>query len=667
MNNLKHKLLTLLFINIIIFSTCEFTTIPINFINLFSTDYNISPKENKNILIQPHKISLNTDCNKIQSDLLNIINNDPDSIIEIIIYLKGINIDDELDTINQENISLKEIRSSIYNVQLKNNEPLLDKVSQIIQDLDGIVLSKSIILNALFVRIKAQNILLLNKVKEIIRIEKDVKLNTRLNYSVPSVVNYLGSDPRFQWNYTAYNGSGINVAVVDTGIYKSHPALTGKVIHEKDFTGSSNPNDLDGHGTHVAGIIVSNSSTYTGIAPGVNLINVKSLTSGGVGNSFWVIDGIEWALVNNDFNISIVSMSAGATVEANGTNGFACFVDYIVKYYKVLWVNAAGNSGPSSKSIEVPADAYNCIAVGNIDDHNTIDRSDDSLASSSSRGPTWDIPRIKPDISAPGTNIMSCNNGLVPLYVSKSGTSMATPLVSGASALLWQYYKENPISGISENYYPMLIKAILLHTAEDQGTPGPDYEYGHGYIDLVSANRFSSYGTALIDSFSIFTSSVYKYKFVITNNCEFNVSLLWYKDANYDINNHMYTGWQDNAISNLNLYVENGNFQTFASSTSLYDNFESIKINCTPGTYYVKIEVANRILHTSPEEFILISSAPLEKIPWIDIYMIFFIVLIVGSVIALVLLVIYYVKSGKKKPEESVEFGYLPEEDQNYY
>ncbi len=658
---LKHKLLTLFIISILFLSAFEFTTSSMNLSFLYSSNSDHNLKSNKNTLIRSHRVSTSENANKIASDLLKLIKNDSNRVVDVILYLRNEYCNKIIkNLVNSDgDMTVDQLRSKIYDTQLLLNSPLLNRVSKMVMSLNGTVVSKSIISNSLNVRINGDKLFLLEKMPEISRIELNYQLKTRLDNSVPSITSYLGSDPKYQWNYSKYNGSGVVVAVVDTGIYKNHPNLKGKVIQEKDFTGGSNPNDLDGHGTHVAGIIASNNSLYTGVAPGVNLVNVKSLTEGGVGNSFWVINGIEWALIQNNFSVDIVSMSAGASVEANGTNGFACFVDYIVKYYKVLWINAAGNNGPSSKSLDVPADAYNCIAVGNMNDGNDLNRSTDTLVDASSRGPTWDIPRIKPDICAPGQNIMSCNNVPPPFFVSNSGTSMATPHVSGAAALMWQYYKQNPIPGISEKYFPMLIKAVLLHTAEDRGTKGPDYNYGYGYIDMVSVNKFFSYGHALIDSFQNYGSSVYKYKFTITKNCEFNISLLWYKDATYDVANHMYTGWQDNAITNLDLYIENSNFQTIASSTDLYNNFESVKINCTPGTYYVKIQVKNTALYSSPEEFILVSSAPLEKIPWLDAYTILIIVLIVGSVAAGVILIILYAVSGKKKPPEdnTIEFG----------
>ena len=662
----KHKILSLFLISILFLSTFLFAKIPINLSNLLSNlEGNYIPND-QNYQIKGLKINNYLFDYKISSNLEKIIESNPEELVEVLIRIENQFTQNHYDEIvdDSKNGPLSELRSLVYAKTKEINQPNIDKVSEAVINLDGNIISKSIILNTLLIEIPAKNLEILEKLPEIISIEKDFQIFTRLDDSVPTLTSYFGSDPAYQWNYSAYNGSGIVIGVVDTGIYKTHPALAGKIIAEQDFTGGSDPNDTDGHGTHVAGIIASGDSTYTGVAPGVDLVNIKCLNYAGEGNSFAVIDGIEWALVNNSFNISIITMSAGADVEANGTNGFACFVDYIVKYYKVLWINAAGNDG-TSKSIDVPGDAYNGITVGNMQDKGNINRADDTLSSSSSRGPTWDIERIKPDITAPGTGIMSCNNGIG--FVSKSGTSMATPHIAGECALLWQYYRENPISEISEDYYPMLIKSILMHTADDYGSTGPDYSHGYGYSNMVNANKFSKYGNALVDSFANYGSSVNKYKIEITEDCELNLSLYWQKDATYDINEHLYTGWQDNAITNLDLYLENANYQTLASSARPYDNFEKIEYNCSPGTYYIKIEVKNRALYTSPEEFMVISSAPMEKIFWVDSWTILFVILIVGSICAITILVIYYIKSRKgEKEEESLEYGSFSENPEYY-
>ena len=663
----KRNIITTFIISIILFSSFEFTKVSMDFGLLFSANSKINEKEDINNQITTIGQTLDEKEGKFSNDLMKMIESDPDAVIEVILYIenKFLQYDYEEFELKNSNIPVNEYRELIYSETELKNQPLIDELTEIINNYGGEIISKSVILNALSIRIKAKYIISLAQLSQVSRIESDIKLEKRLNNSVPSITNYTGSTVPFQWNYSAYNGSGVTVGVVDTGIY-NNTALIGRVIRGKDFTGGSNPNDLDGHGTHVAGIIASNDMLYTGVAPGVDLINIKSLNTAGVGNSFWVINGIEWALVDNDFDIDIISMSAGASVEANGTNGFACFVDYIIKNYKILWINAAGNNGPSSTSIDVPGDAYNGITVGNVNDGNNIDRSSDLISSSSSRGPTDDIPRNKPDISAPGQNIMSCNNGVG--FVPLSGTSMATPHVAGAAALLWQYYKENPISGITEDYYPMLIKSILLHTAEDKGTTGSDYTYGHGYIDMVNANKFSNYGNALVDSFNTIGSSVFKYKVEFTENSEFNLSLLWYKEATYDIDLHMYTGWQENAISNLDISLEDANYQTLIASSHLYNNYENFEINCTPGTYYVKVQVKNRALHASPEEFIIISSAPLEKILWLDTWTILFTVLIVGSVIAIIIILIYYFKSRNgEEPEDQLDFSYQPTEEEYPY
>ncbi|MBD3230680.1 MAG: S8 family serine peptidase [Candidatus Lokiarchaeota archaeon] len=663
----KHKILSLFLISLLFLSTLEFTKIPFNLNQLITTNSKTNLKKDSNYLVQNLNVIEQNIESKISLDVMRRIELHPNDPLEVILYLKNNFSNSEYRELElkDNNLPINEFRSLLYEKSIEKNQPVINAVIDQINNLNGSVISISKLANALLISVKAQKVLQIAGSSLIKKIEMNYKIETRLDDSVPTITEYFGSNPSFQWDYTNYNGSGIRVAVVDTGINKSHPALTGKVIQEKDFTGGSNPNDSDGHGTHVAGIVASTDPIYQGVAPGVDLINIKVLNSFGSGNSFDVIEGVSWALIENDFNISIITMSAGASVEANGTNGFACFVDDIVKHYNVIWCIAAGNRGPSSKSIDVPGDAYNGITVGNIDDNGNIDRSDDSISSSSSRGPTWDIERVKPDITAPGTSIISLNNEL-PHYSTKSGTSMATPHIAGCAALLWQYYKENPVPGISEVYYPLLIKSILLHTASDKGTNGADFSYGQGYVDMVSVNKFIDYGNAMKDSFENFGSSIFKYKINIDKNTEFNLSLLWEKEATYDVVNHMYTGWQENAITNLNVYLENSNFQTLTSSASLYDNYEYLEYNCSPGIYYIKIEVKNRALYASPEDFLVISSAPFEKIFWVDAFTILFTVLIIGIIVAIVILVVYYIKSRGKEKEE-VEFGYSPSDTDDFY
>ncbi len=223
------------------------------------------------------------------------------------------------------------------------------------------------------------------------------------------------------------DGSGVDVAVVDTGINYSHTAFKNIGIGYDFVRGDNYAEDENGHGTHVSGIIASNDLTYS--APNATLMHIKVLDETGTGNASTVIAGIEWAV---DHGAEVISMSLGGT-GGDGTSALSEASDSAVSKGVVV-VAAAGNDGPASGTITSPGDAREVITVGAIDDY-------DSVPSWSSRGPTTD-GRTKPDVVAPGVSITS--TALDGGFTTKSGTSMSTPHVSGAAALLIQAYHPAP-------------------------------------------------------------------------------------------------------------------------------------------------------------------------------------------------------------------------------
>ena len=252
---------------------------------------------------------------------------------------------------------------------------------------------------------------------------------------------------------TNAGGAGVVVAVIDTGIDGTHPALAGKVIGGYDFVNDdADPMDDHTHGTHVAGIIAAQSAQKTGVAPNVRLLAYKVLNERGRGTTSDVIAGIERALdPNNDGNLSdradVLNLSLGNTGHPDDPLSRA--VDNAVAAGAVVCV-AAGNDETFHR-IGSPAGAARAITVG----ASTID--DDgqpSLAYFSSRGPATQSSAIKPDLLAPGRDILS--TGLNHGYLTASGTSMATPYVSGLAALLLE---EHP------DWTPERVKAALVTTA----------------------------------------------------------------------------------------------------------------------------------------------------------------------------------------------------------
>ncbi len=277
-----------------------------------------------------------------------------------------------------------------------------------------------------------------------------------------------------------YNGAGVVICVIDTGIDASHVDLDeGKVIAFKDYVnGRTSPYDDHGHGTHVASIAAGTGDgnyNYRGVAPAADLVGVKVLDSRGSGSSTDVISGIDWCASTgkNSYGVDIISMSLGSSY--NGYDSTAEAADNAVAAGLTVVV-AAGNSGPDPNTVGSPGTAYNVITVGALHDPS---EGGWKIADFSSRGPTAD-GRIKPDITAPGVNIMAADANTGSGYVAYSGTSMATPFVSGTVALYLQ------AKGLTTTHDPAQVKYDIEATAIDMGETGKDNTYGSGRLDPVA-------------------------------------------------------------------------------------------------------------------------------------------------------------------------------------
>ncbi|MCA9103050.1 MAG: S8 family peptidase [Planctomycetales bacterium] len=261
-----------------------------------------------------------------------------------------------------------------------------------------------------------------------------------------------------QWRDT--RGGGVRVAVIDTGIEASHPDLADSIDDARDFSGSPfGSEDHVGHGTHVAGTIAArqNDQGVVGVAPECRLLVAKVLGDDGSGSGSSVADGIDWAC---EAGADVLSMSLGSPVP---DRAIRAAIQRAVTAGKFV-VCAAGNEGRPD-SVNFPARWPETLAIGAVDRHGRVARL-------SSRGE-------EVDVCAPGQDVLSTylDGG----YAKLSGTSMATPFVSGVVALLIAKHRQQgggtPIATQQE------LVDHLRRTAIDAGPQGKDPNYGYGLID----------------------------------------------------------------------------------------------------------------------------------------------------------------------------------------
>ncbi|WP_425448748.1 S8 family peptidase [Dethiothermospora halolimnae] len=271
-----------------------------------------------------------------------------------------------------------------------------------------------------------------------------------------------------------YDGEGITVAVIDTGV-SPHSDLVkpkNRIVGFKDFVNDKKkPYDDNGHGTHVAGIIASNGYSskgkYAGVAPKANILGVKALDSEGSGSTSDIISAIQWVIETKDvYNTKILNLSLGSPATESYKSDPLNRATQEAINAGLTVVVAAGNNGPSKNTILSPGNNPNVITVGAVDDNKTIEIDDDTIAPFSSRGPTKEGFK-KPDIVAPGVDIMSLSNTKLDGYHSLSGTSMATPMVAGSLALLHGKH-----TNLNHNSSKATLKNSCIDINEKYGNQG---------------------------------------------------------------------------------------------------------------------------------------------------------------------------------------------------
>jgi len=298
----------------------------------------------------------------------------------------------------------------------------------------------------------------------------DAQVKASLDVSVPQI----GAPEVWQ---AGYDGKGVKVAVLDTGVDAGHPDLAGKIAESTSFVPDQAVQDGHGHGTHVASTIVGSGAAsdgrLKGVAPGAELLVGKVLGNDGRGQSSWIIAGMEWAAHSG---AKIVSMSLGGTA-SGASDVLSETVDELSASTGALFVVASGNAGPYEQSVGTPGIADSALTVGAVD-------KSDKLAAFSSRGPRLGDFAVKPEITAPGVSITAARAAGTTMgtpvdadYTTANGTSMATPHVAGAAALVAQAHPD---------WTGEQIKQSLASTAKTNDVNSV-FEQGDGRVDAVRA------------------------------------------------------------------------------------------------------------------------------------------------------------------------------------
>jgi serine protease AprX len=336
---------------------------------------------------------------------------------------------------------------------------------------------------------------------EVKYVSRDRQLRGQLDYSATAVNADLA------WA-SGWTGNGVGIAIVDSGIAASADLDQmgnglSRVVYAESFGDLNGTHDAYGHGTHVAGIVAGDGAgstgKYRGIAPDARLINLRVLDHTGAGSDSAVIAAIMRAIELKDkYGIRVLNLSLGRPVFESHTLDPLCQAVEAAWQAGIVVVVAAGNDGRDNASVTqgygtilAPGNDPYVITVGAMKSMNTYGRADDLIASYSSKGPTAIDHIVKPDLVAPGNQVVSVmgtgntylartypQNVVNGTYFQLSGTSMAVPVVSAAAAML---IEQNP------SITPDQIKARLMKTA------GKDFPRTSVAIDPMSGASYTSY------------------------------------------------------------------------------------------------------------------------------------------------------------------------------
>jgi len=284
-------------------------------------------------------------------------------------------------------------------------------------------------------------------------------------------------------------GTGLTVAVLDSGIRKTHQSLRNKVVYEANYSGSPTPDDIFGHGTQVAFVVAGGMHApgeKAGVCPGASLMNIKVIGDDGVGTDEGIILGIDKVchlaeearrkglLPTDDIYPNVINLSVGGEDDGDVDNPVRVACREASQTYGLDVIAAAGNFGPKMTTVTLPACDPEVIAVGAVETAGGL-----VIWENSSRGPTVH-GETKPDFVMWGTNIEMASNKADDEYVTKSGTSFAAPMLSGLTGLLWESgrraYEENwPFRWTQAREF-----ALYFSTKPVDAPLNKDNAYGYG-------------------------------------------------------------------------------------------------------------------------------------------------------------------------------------------
>lgn len=306
----------------------------------------------------------------------------------------------------------------------------------------------------------------------------DARVRSTLDKSVP----YVRAPIAWQ---AGYDGTGSTVAVLDSGVDKDHPDLAGTLIAEQNFSESPDVSDHDGHGTHTSSTVLGRGTAsgglYKGVAPGARLLSGKVLDDYGSGSLSGIIAGMEWAVAQG---ADVVSMSIGTSEPVDCTDPMAEALNRLSAESGTLFVVAAGNLGGPREMLSSPGCAASALTVAATD-------LNAATADFSSRGPVMTAHTVKPDIAAPGVDITAARAGGRgdAAYTDMSGTSMATPHVAGAAAILKQRHPD---------WDGEQLKGALQSTVRSASAVSV-YDQGAGLLDVANAVNAPVTGPGTVD------------------------------------------------------------------------------------------------------------------------------------------------------------------------